>query len=868
MQKPVFIVFFLLFFTIISTSLIVVQPSPPGAIAPYLNGIFPKSSPNTAWELEDPMPNITLNAPLRIAPFPNSEDHLVLCKWGEIWRITLEDQVKELVLDIKDRCFKKGDGGSVGMALHPNFGKENAPKDQYVLVFYRTKPNPDDWDERGFNRLSKFYWDKNNRIFDSNTEEILIQQYDRFTWHNGGGMFFGDDGFFYMTLGDEGAEEYQVASTQRLDGGLFSGLIRIDVDRDSSKSHPIRRQPLFNETPPAGWGATFSQGYFIPNDNPWQSPDSSHLEEFYAIGLRSPHGTFYDEETGQIWVTDVGSSIREEVNIIEKGDNLQWPYMEGSVPSDVHKKPNQLIGNEKTAFFEYSREEIGSCIVGGSIYRGTKFPELNGKFLVADWNNDKLLALTNTGNSGATDFEFLLESLDGQPVDLPESPAMTGVFPIEDGRILICVMGENAFKPGKIFSLKKKPTVEEPPALLSELGVFKDLRTLTPIEGLIPYKVNSPLWSDRAVKKRWMAIPNDGIFDTADEKIKFNGNEEWVFPSGTVFVKHFELPSTTDPDGPTIRLETRFFVIDEAGNGYGLTYKWNEEGNEAFLQGGGTSKEFDIYENGEIEFVQKWDYPSRDQCLSCHNGNAKFVLGVKTHQLNGKLFYPSLNAEKNQLEFLSDLGIFDKKIGNPNNYLKAYAIDDENAALELRVRSYLDANCSSCHRSGGVNDVTLNFSITTPLILQPLINVPTNSQNSNPHFDIVEPGFHQSSELWIRDASTEENKMPPIARNLVDEEYVDALAEWIDGLPEDTGLISEMFLFPNPTDGWLNLKISDDWTPPFKVIVRASLGRTFYHQDYDEHAILLNLNNLLNGTYILDISSGEERLLRKIVLNR
>ena len=208
------------------------------------------------------MPNITLNAPLRILPFPDSEDHLVLCKWGEIWRITIDDQTQELVLDIKDRCFKKGEGGSVGMALHPNFGDENAPDDQYVLIFYRTKPNPDDWDAKGFNRLSKFYWNEDSQSFDPDSEEILIQQYDRSTWHNGGGMFFGPDGFFYMTLGDEGTDEMQIESTQRLDGGFFSGIIRIDLDKDPTRSHPIRRQPLANDNPPAGWGDTFFSGIF------------------------------------------------------------------------------------------------------------------------------------------------------------------------------------------------------------------------------------------------------------------------------------------------------------------------------------------------------------------------------------------------------------------------------------------------------------------------------------------------------------------------------------------------------------------------------------------------------------------------------
>lgn len=70
---------------------------------------------------------------------------------------------------------------------------------------------------------------------------------------------------------------------------MFNGIIRIDIDNDPSRSHPILRQPLANATPPSGWGETYTQGYSIPNDNPWLSPDSSQLEEFYAIGLRSTY---------------------------------------------------------------------------------------------------------------------------------------------------------------------------------------------------------------------------------------------------------------------------------------------------------------------------------------------------------------------------------------------------------------------------------------------------------------------------------------------------------------------------------------------------------------------------------------------------
>ncbi len=86
---------------------------------------------------------------------------------------------------------------------------------------------------------------------------------------------------------------------------------------------------------------------------------------------------------------------------------------------------------------------------------------------------------------------------------------------------------------------------------------------------LIPYTVNSPLWSDGAVKTRWMALP-------ANSKINFSATGEWKFPDGTVFVKNFSLP--VDDTNPKIlrRLETRLLVRDADGNVYGASYKWRD----------------------------------------------------------------------------------------------------------------------------------------------------------------------------------------------------------------------------------------------------------------------------------------------------
>jgi hypothetical protein len=86
----------------------------------------------------------------------------------------------------------------------------------------------------------------------------------------------------------------------------------------------------------------------------------------------------------------------------------------------------------------------------------------------------------------------------------------------------------------------------QPPATLLATGAFANLSSLTPISGLIPYDVNSPLWTDGALKRRWIAVPNDGSHNSAGERIGFSATEPWDYPVGTVLVKHFELQTNVN----------------------------------------------------------------------------------------------------------------------------------------------------------------------------------------------------------------------------------------------------------------------------------------------------------------------------------
>ncbi|MCB0689282.1 MAG: T9SS type A sorting domain-containing protein, partial [Saprospiraceae bacterium] len=264
--------------------------------------------------------------------------------------------------------------------------------------------------------------------------------------------------------------------------------------------------------------------------------------------------------------------------------------------------------------------------------------------------------------------------------------------------------------------------------------------------------------------------------------------------------------------------------------------------------------------------TQTWDFPSRDQCMSCHNASAGFVLGVKTHQLNGEINYPHLGRSRNQLEYLNDIGVFHRDIGRADELVRAYPVEDISADLDLRIRSYLDANCANCHRPGGVPTTSLDLRFNVPLALQNIINVPTNSQTSDPNRMIVKPGFHESSELWVRDAGLGANRMPPVGRNLVDENYIAALTEWIGQLIDEDGQISELLLFPNPSKGQLSIRIPDEWPAPFRITVQNASGLIVRKETYDSRIIYLDLREQVAGMYFLEIIAGEERWLKKVVI--
>jgi uncharacterized repeat protein (TIGR03806 family) len=320
----------------------------------------------------------------------------------------------------------------------------------------------------------------------------------------------------------------------------------------------------------------------------------------------------------------------------------------------------------------------------------------------------------------------------------------------------------------------------EIPALLSQTGVFSNTAQRITNPGLIPYDLNVAFWSDGADKSRWIAVP--------EGQIAFSPAGEWRFPPGTVFVKNFDLAVDATHPGTTRRLETRLLVCDSSGGVYGVVYKWRPDGSDADLLSASATENIQVTSAAGEAHEQTWYYPSRQDCLTCHTAGAGGVLGVKTRQLNRSFTYPSGVAD-NELRTWNHLGLFAPAFKDEEVLeFAALAGSDDNArSLQDRARSYLDANCAQCHRPGGT---VANFDARydTPLEKQSLIDGPVLIDQGIDRPRVISPHDIWRSIAYMRVDTVGDIRMPPLARETIDQKGVQLLGEWINSMPGPTVL--------------------------------------------------------------------------------
>lgn len=328
------------------------------------------------------------------------------------------------------------------------------------------------------------------------------------------------------------------------------------------------------------------------------------------------------------------------------------------------------------------------------------------------------------------------------------------------------------------------------PRLLSQTGAFSNVLKLAPNPGLIPYQVIVPFWSDGASKSRWISVPKGTI--------KFAPSREWEFPNGTVFVKQFDL--SIDDTNPAIkrRLETRFLVRDSDGGVYGVVYKWRRDNSDAELLTTSMKENITI-KTASGTRTQTWYYPSREDCLTCHTSNAGGVLGIKSRQMNRDFTYPS-GVTDNELRAWNHIGLFDSAPDDSGLAAlpKLASANDQTRSLEDRARSFLDVNCSQCHRPGGTVAM-FDARYDTPLEKQGLIGGRVLIDEGIDKPRIVAPNDIWRSILFMRVNTTDTFKMPPLARMTIDGASVELLRDWIHSLDGPPVLGPPVFSPPGGT---------------------------------------------------------------------
>ncbi len=344
-----------------------------------------------------------------------------------------------------------------------------------------------------------------------------------------------------------------------------------------------------------------------------------------------------------------------------------------------------------------------------------------------------------------------------------------------DGELYIISIGGGAIYK---FSGGTPPASQPFPQKLSETGVFSNLSNLTPSQGIIEYDVNVPLWSDNALKRRWIALPGT-------QTITFDPRASWLFPVGTVLVKHFELRLTASN---VRRLETRVLIRENSGWA-GYTYRWNDTQDDADLvPSSGATANYTISDNSGTR-TQTWSYPSRTNCMDCHTQASGYVLGPRTRQLNRAFLYGAVSD--NQLRSWNNIGLFSTNIGAPSTYEAYQPLFNTAATVKDRARAYLAVNCAQCHQPSGPAPGDLNFLFDATSAQMNLVGIaPTEgpvvctAAGTAPCPHRASPAgttqAKEKSQVWERMRRTDSVRMPKIGSSVVDPTGVDLIGTWID----------------------------------------------------------------------------------------
>jgi len=317
---------------------------------------------------------------------------------------------------------------------------------------------------------------------------------------------------------------------------------------------------------------------------------------------------------------------------------------------------------------------------------------------------------------------------------------------------------------------------------LSQYGFFTgNLADLQPHEGVLPYDLNSPLFSDYAEKARFIWLPNG-------EKANYLSEGPLQFPIGTVIIKNFyyHIDARKPEIGRRI-IETRLLINTESG-WEAWPYIWDDEQKDATMDvvGGNKRVNWIDYEGESHEL--NYSIPNKNQCKGCHDWNGSMQpIGPQAKHLNKDFQYEEgvykQLAYWEKVGFLQNLPSEQDLIPRMANYTQA---ENSSQNIAKRARAYLDINCGHCHNAQGpakTSGLSLLYEETNQTAIG--INKPpiaAGRGSGNLKFSIV-PGHSAESILLHRMKSNDPGSMmPELGRKMVHKEGVELIKDWIDSM--------------------------------------------------------------------------------------
>ncbi|MEM6723544.1 MAG: SO2930 family diheme c-type cytochrome [Bacteroidota bacterium] len=320
---------------------------------------------------------------------------------------------------------------------------------------------------------------------------------------------------------------------------------------------------------------------------------------------------------------------------------------------------------------------------------------------------------------------------------------------------------------------------EKPYALLSQYQFFKGtLKNLEPEEGVLPYDLNSPLFSDYAHKARFVWMP-DGQSATIREDGTFK------MPPGSILIKNFYYQNDErDPSLGRRIMETRL-LIQGTDKMEAHSYIWNDEQTEATLEIVGAVKPVSWIDAKGKAMAIDYVVPNKNQCKGCHYHDGEIrQIGPKDRNLNKDYAYAE--GTKNQLAKWADLGYLSNFDYNEPYPSVARYEEPESFPLHDRAMAYLDINCGHCHNPHGpANTSGLNLIVDQPVNLKlGILKAPVASgKGSGGRPYSIVPGHPEESILLYRMQSLDPGAMmPELGRRTIHEEGIKLIEEWIASL--------------------------------------------------------------------------------------